>query len=88
MKTTIAVHFVARSRSIICKSYIPSVCFLIQKNDNRKTNLRNKCVRESLQKNCQVFQIVQSRTTQQPLHTPTSRNNPRDMQQQSFKESF
>jgi hypothetical protein len=28
------------------------------------------------------------RTTQQPLHTPTSRNNSRDMQQHSFNESF
>jgi hypothetical protein len=29
-----------------------------------------------------------SRTTQQPLHTPTSRNNLRDKQQYSFNESF
>jgi hypothetical protein len=29
-----------------------------------------------------------SRTTQQPIHTPTSRNNSRDMQQHSFNESF
>jgi hypothetical protein len=29
-----------------------------------------------------------ARTTQQPLRTPTSRNNPRDMQQHSFNESF
>jgi hypothetical protein len=29
-----------------------------------------------------------SRTTQQTLHPPPSRNNPRDMQQHSFNESF
>jgi hypothetical protein len=28
------------------------------------------------------------RTTQQTLQTPTSRNNPRDMQQHSFNKSF
>jgi hypothetical protein len=31
---------------------------------------------------------IRGGTTQQPLHTPTSRNNSRDMQQHSFNESF
>jgi hypothetical protein len=37
---------------------------------------------------CILSPYTASRTTQQPLHTPTSRNNSRDMQQHSFNESF
>jgi hypothetical protein len=36
---------------------------------------------------CTFYLCILS-TTQQQLRTPTSRNNPRDMQQHSFNESF
>jgi len=63
MKTNITVHFVARSHSIICKSYIQSVCLvffflLIKRIDNGKTNLLNNCVRESLQKIVKFFSFI------------------------------
>jgi hypothetical protein len=35
-----------------------------------------------------MSEMTQSRTTQQPLSTPTSRNNPRDMQQHFLMNHF
>jgi hypothetical protein len=44
--------------------------------------------RRVVEQNSQYENQALSRTTQQPLRTPTSRNNPRDMQQHFFNESF